>query len=169
MFVLLGIIVLLGVGFFVYFSGDLIKTDSVIHVSPDKPEIELFDSVEYKFTFEYPKTFRASFEDLGDGVKKAVIQGSDLKSGFQITTIPFDETAPLTEGRIKQDLPDLVMKDIGSLDVSGSIALSFNSIDENLGGTFEVWFVSGGNLIQIQTYDEFKSSLLEILKTWKNK
>lgn len=135
----------------------------------DMTETVLLDETGYNFTFEYPKSFASSSEDIEGGGKVITVESTEPKKGFQITTVPFDESEVLTPERIKQDLPDLVMDNVKNIEVDGFSALSFNSNDENLGDTFEVWFNAGGSLYQIQTYKEFNTELLEILKTWKVK
>ena len=154
------------IGFIIFSSK---KTDKI-------GESKVYQSQDKNFSFEYPKNFVASSGDLDSGGKKIVVESTEPKKGFQITILPFDEAGPLTVARIKQDLPDMIINDASQLLLNlrggeGGVisAVAFNSTDENIGNTYEVWFVSGGNLYQIQTYEEFALSLQNILKSWKFK
>jgi len=73
----------------------------------------------------------------------------------------------LTEQRIKEDIPDIVIKEPLQIKVGEAIALAFLSESESLGQTREVWWVYKGNLYQITTYTEFDETMVAILETWK--
>ena len=44
--------------------------------------------------------------------------------------MPYDEAEPLTEARIRQDLPDKVMEDVHPVQVDGIEGLAFLSDDD---------------------------------------
>jgi len=127
-------------------------------------------SVGNNFTFQYPQKYNITSRDIEGGGKQILVESTEPKKGFEIDIIPFDESTPLTADRIKQDLPDIVMSDITNFTVSTSISgLSFNSADDNIGSTHEVWFIAGGALYQCRTYRDFGPAMEEMLKTFKFK
>lgn len=123
------------------------------------------------FVFQYPEKFNVVREPIEGGGEKILVESQDPKKGFEVTVLPFDEQGPLTAARVKQDLPNIVMDNQKSVTVGAEKipALAFNSTDENIGKTFEIWFIYSGSLYQALTYPEFAGGMEEILKTWKFK
>lgn len=130
------------------------------------------------FTLDYPRDFKVHEEDVGASGssaeasapqgKKYVFESSEPKRGFEITVLPFDEASPLTKERILQDIPDMPIANEKNITVGKNIpALAFESEDESIGPTFEIWFIYSGNLYEIQTYAEFGPQMTDILKTFK--
>jgi hypothetical protein len=121
-------------------------------------------------TFSYPKEFKMT-ETAIDGVenrKRILVEGSEAGKGFEIIVLPFDEVGPLTKQRILQDLPDKIIKNEKNIKVGGGIdALAFESSDESIGATYEIWFVRSGFIYEARTYPEFGPKMEEILKTLK--
>ncbi|MFH0804489.1 MAG: hypothetical protein V1896_02720 [Candidatus Zambryskibacteria bacterium] len=119
------------------------------------------------FYLNYSKDFQVRNEDVGDDIKKYIFENGELKQGFEITIIPFDESGPLTAERIKQDLPDLAMNNVKDFFISTDIkGISFDSTDENIGDTHEVWFSAKGELYQFRTYKEFGAEMEDVIKTF---
>lgn len=119
------------------------------------------------FSIELPKDFTSKEEDV-DGFKKYIFESKEARKGFEIAVLPFDEVGPLTRERILQDLPDMIITDEKDIMIGEEApALAFESVDEGLGPTFEIWFIYGGNLYQARTYLEFGPQMTEILKTFK--
>lgn len=135
-------------------------------------EMQIFNSEDNSFEFSYPKDLKVTETALEgvEGGKRILVESAEAKKGFEITSLPFDEAGPLTQERILQDVPDMEMNNVKNISVGENIsALSFESVDENLGKTFEIWFVSGGNLFEARTYIEYAQTMGEIMKTWKTK
>jgi hypothetical protein len=127
-----------------------------------------FVSKPYGFSFQYPQDFSVSaFDDRGGHV--VLVRSADSKTVMQIFITNWDEpTDAVTPERIKQDLPNLTIRNARNMSMSGdSRALTFVGESDKFGRTREVWFARRGNLYQIiapvQT-QEFVGSLLE---TWK--
>lgn len=121
------------------------------------------------FSLSYPEGFRVTSQEGGDGSRLIVAENLSAGSGqegFQIFIIPFDEPGPITPARIWEDV-NIEIENPQEGVIAGIPALAFESIDENFGPTFEVWFVEGGKLYQITTYRSFAERLVEILKTWE--
>lgn len=106
----------------------------------------------YGFTLSYPQGYTIGKFSQGEG-DTFVIQNTE-GVGMQLVVTPFDENITLTAERIKQDLPDLPMRDIAqtklpSEDIS---AVVFKSSGGGFGDSIELWFVYGGYLYQASTY-----------------
>jgi hypothetical protein len=124
------------------------------------------------FTFSYPNKLHIIEQPLEgiEGGKRLLAESNEPGQGFEVIILPFDEKGTLTEGRIRADVPDIVMKNVKNIALSGNIpALSFDSADEGIGETHEVWFVNNGYLYQARTYPDFGEVMEQILQTWKFK
>lgn len=88
-------------------------------------------------------------------------------TGMQISITAFDEPGPITEERIRQDLPDAVIDEPGQAKLDGELSFIFYGFDEDMGDTFEVWAVHGGKLYQIMGAKEQEKEIETILNTWK--
>jgi len=130
---------------------------------------EEYTSPDYGFSFKYPKGFNATelSDDNGDTV---LVQKPEEKSGFQVYITPFDEEEPLTGARILQDLPASEVidpKDVLIGEGKAINAVIFLSTSPSFGKTREIWFVYGGFLYQVTTYegqDDFIGPILETLR-----
>lgn len=120
----------------------------------------------YGFSFAQPEGFTAIASPYGDFGEAVVIE-KDETAGFQIFIIPFDEPGPITPERIRIDLPDLVMNNIRQATLVDAPALVFDSVNEEVGETHEVWFARNGYLYQIMTYKSFENEMNAILQTWR--
>jgi hypothetical protein len=175
----LSAILLLGAGVFLVFSqkrplledGNGQKAPVISLENPQTYQEPQGGGEKNKFTFNYPQKFNLTSQDIEGGGKKILVESTEPQKGFEITVLPFDEVGPLTAARIKQDIPDMVMGNQKSVIVGAEKipALAFNSTDENIGNTFEIWFVYNGSLYQALTYPEFSAGMEEILKTWQFK
>lgn len=100
----------------------------------------------YGFSLNFPSNMTASNFREGEG-EQVLFQG-DNGDWFQIYITPWDEGKTITPERIKQDLPDIVIKDPQTVIIGprqkegiGPNAIIFFSKDSNLGETREIWFV----------------------------
>ena len=139
-----------------------------------------YDNPADDFTFTYPGRFTITETPFEGGGKQITVESTEPKKGFELTILPFDEPGPLTSERIRQDLPDLPMDNLQYLIFSplregetqegvNIPALSFNSTDDTIGPTYEIWFSYNGYLYQSLTYPEFASGMQDILGTWSFK
>ena len=173
--IFLSILVLAGLAVFVYayFPGTFGLNDNKDSGANPTESPERSDSTEAgtaiffgdNFSFVHSAKITLSQEEVEGG--ELIMASGDVSGVFQLFIIPFDEKGPLTPERIKKDVPDMIIKNEKSLDVSGVKALTFESKDESGTETFEVWFVSGGKLYQMAGYDESKKTIQEILKSWE--
>jgi len=131
-------------------------------------ENSVYTDSQYKFSFEYPKDFTVTKFKEGEEGDTILVQKKGSKDGFQIFISPFDEPGPLTEERVKQDLPDLKMENPEQRVLKNNVpALIFFSEETSLGKTREIWFVYSDYLYQVSTYKELDSLVAAIISTWK--
>jgi hypothetical protein len=116
------------------------------------------------FSVQYPEGYNV-VKNEEDGFKTIIAEKSSTE-GFQIFSMPFDEEGPLTPERVLLDL-DVEIENPEYILLGGVESLAFYGEGENLGGTYEIWAVHNGRLFQITTYKNFRTSLLEILRTWQ--
>lgn len=86
---------------------------------------------------------------------------------LQISVTDYDEPGPITEERIRQDLPDAEINEPGQAKLDGTVSFLFYGHDEDLGETFEVWAVHSDKLFQIMGRKEDEKMIEKILNTWK--
>jgi len=158
-----------------------IGQDKTFTVAPseENKENNIYTDSQYKFSFEYPKDFTATKFREGEEGDTILVQKKGSKDGFQIFISPFDEPGPLTEERVKQDLPDLKIENAEQRVLKNGVpALIFFSEETSLGKTREIWFIypvrnsdsngaSNYYLYQVSTYKELDSLVAKILETWK--
>ncbi len=166
--IILLILAILGFVGFLFLRNNSAITGGVFDKKTKEVAKKTYEFPEYRFSFEYEDSFVITPVSLDVG-GKIVFELLEPRKGFQITIFPFDEPGPPTEERIKKDLPGLAVLEAKSVSVAGVETLQFKSVDESVGGTFEVWFVYSGNFYQIQTYREFSRELQEIMKSWQFK
>lgn len=101
--------------------------------------------------------------ELEDEVGKTIL----IKDGeyeMQIYVSNFDENIILTAERIKQDIPDIKMKDVYKVKAGGITAITFIDTNQN---TREVWFVNRGFLYQVSSRPEDDEVTGAIMQSWR--
>lgn len=141
-------------------------------------EAQTYEATEGDFSFVYPEKLKITEEPIidaeGGQVGKRILAESSTPEGtargFEIVVLPFDEDTVLTKKRILQDVPEMAIKNEKNIKIGGDIgALAFESQDENIGTTYEIWFAHSGFLYQARTYKDFGPMMEEILKQWRFK
>jgi hypothetical protein len=132
---------------------------------------EIYTHAEPGFSFQYPAAFRAhEIPQADDSTLLLVEDPTRERQGFQVSSMPYDEEGPLTEARIREDLPNKVMEDVHPVQVAGVEGLAFTSDDDThnqgLGRLFEVWTVHDGVLYQLATYPDLAELFAQVLRTW---
>ena len=95
------------------------------------------------FSFELPQGYRA--RKVEEEAQATIIIEKGAGSGFQIVVSSYDEpSGEFGVARIKQDLPDLVMRDVKEISVANGKGVAFDSDSGH-----EIWFVAGGSLFQM--------------------
>lgn len=121
-----------------------------------------------RFSFQYPQNFRVGRFDQGD-TEIIVVQNPNKQVGFQVSIRPIDEQIAMTKKRIKQDLPDLQVRQPQPVQLGANAGqgLAFYSDNEAFGGNSrEVWFTFSDHLYQISTYANLDPLLKQVLNSW---
>ena len=129
---------------------------------------ETYQNEKYGFSLELPKGAEVSkVEDggeNGDGETILVSRGALDTYQMQIHITEFDEEIALSVERIKQDIPDIKMKDEGVVEVGGVKGVAFIDTEQN---TREIWFVRGGYLYQVTSEPVVDAAVGEVMQSWK--
>ncbi len=139
----------------------------------------------YGFSFQVPSDFSLGEFDEAGG-RLVLVQAPSAGSGqgtggqddpsstsgptFQVFITAWDEPEQsLTPERIREDVPDLVIRRPEALSMEGGSrqALTFVGESERFGTTREVWMVNDGWLFQVITSAENQKALSKILNTWQ--
>ncbi len=104
----------------------------------------------YGFSVEIPTGFTIDSFRNDTGGMTFLIQDSSHKDGIQALVIPINEDAVLTVDKIKNDLPDIKMRDIQEIIISEIVpAVYFKSDYASFGNeSSNIWFVSNKHLYQ---------------------
>ena len=129
----------------------------------------IYTNDDYNFLLRYPDTLSVSeFKDSGATV--VLIQESGSARGFQIFISAWDEgVESLTAERIERDLPGLVMREVEKVRIGiseGYPAVLFQSENDGIGETREVWFVYNDNLYQVRAPLSYDTELSWVMSTW---
>jgi hypothetical protein len=126
-----------------------------------------YTNAAFDFSLTYPSDLSVSKYDEGEGVTSIVFQEANERAGFQIFVTPYPYIGePITQARIKADVPTLDMQDTDSLTIgTGTQALSFASSDPDFGPTRELWFAHGSYLFEVVTYPDRAAWLAPIINT----
>ena len=122
----------------------------------------------YQFSLNMPGNFIVREVEQDGGV--SIVLEDAGGNGIQLTIVPFDEDIRvLTKERIEQDVPDLAIRDLETLEVGDDYkGLAFKSDNDAFDGdSREVWFIFRGNFYQISTYARLDSLLKAVFATWK--
>ena len=82
---------------------------------------------------------------------RVAFEGPSQGEGFQIFVVPYAHSA-ITPERFRIDDPSGVMKEAKEAVVDGTPAKSFFGYNDQMGDTWEVWFIHGGFLYEVTTY-----------------
>jgi hypothetical protein len=130
---------------------------------------EVYTHAELGFSFRYPRAFRVNEIPQAEGSALLLVEDpARARQGFQVFSMPYDEEGPLTEARIRQDVPDITMENAQPFRVAGEPGISFVQLQTpDVGTTYEVWFVHNGTLYEVATYAAHAADLHAILTTWQ--
>lgn len=130
-----------------------------------------YENSVYGFSFEHDPSVTADEQENDGNGDLIIIHNPKNDSGFQIYITLFDEDGSvLTEERLKQDIPDLIISEAKKIAVGGNAqGLEFVS-EDNGEKKQEAWFVSGGEnkyLYQLTAPLKSKDFLKAVLASWK--
>jgi hypothetical protein len=85
---------------------------------------------------------------------------------FQIFMQPYEQSEIAT-AQFRTDDPSGVMEDVSTTTIDGVPAKTFVGYNDQMGPTSEVWFIHGGTLYEVTTYQSSAAWLQQILQTWR--
>lgn len=129
---------------------------------------QLYTNKDFGFSFIQPAGYTVGSFDQGDSTV-ILVQDANKKNGVQILVSPFDEDIVLSTDRIKKDLPNITLNEVGSVRVGNAvIAVSFTSNFSTFGvPSRNVWFVYKKHLYQISAPTVSRDTLLTLVSTWR--
>jgi hypothetical protein len=134
---------------------------------PLGPLSETYTHPELGFSFRYPAGYTLTELPQEEQGVVVVEDPTRPRQWFQVFSMPYDEAGPLTEARIRQDVPDITMEHPAPVQVAGVSAISFVQFQTpDVGKTYEVWFVHNGTLYEAATSADRAAALQDILSTW---
>lgn len=126
-----------------------------------------YQNEHFGFTFFHPPGGLKEHNE-GFGAATVVYQDATNSFGFQVFVVPY-KNATISEERFAADVPSGVRTNTVSVNIGkGAIqAVSFDSYDQALGDTKEIWFLYNGYLYEVTTLKTAESLLAPILETWQ--
>jgi len=119
----------------------------------------------YSFYFYHSTMAKVTEYDQGQGAMIVTLENVKKVRGMQIFIVPYWEKT-ISEARFKKDIPSGIRTNVESTLVDGVEAVTFNSVDENLGATREVWFIRGGYLYEVTTFQGVGEWFIPKMQTW---
>jgi len=123
-----------------------------------------------KYGFSYYRSPQATIKEFDEGGGAMTIVQENIKNvrGLQIFIIPYKEKT-ISEERFRLDVPSGVRKNVEKtfIGLPQVEAVTFNSYDEFLGETREVWFIYNGHLYEITTFKGVGDWFAPLLQTWR--
>jgi hypothetical protein len=134
---------------------------------PFGPLSETYTHAELGFSFRYPRGYTLTELPQEEQGVVVVEDPTRPRQWFQVFSMPYDEDGPLTEARIRQDVPDITMENAQPFQVADEPGISFVQFQTaDVGKTYEVWFVHHGTLYEAATSADRAAALHDILSTW---
>lgn len=123
---------------------------------------------QYGFSFYHSQQSEIIEYDEGGGAMTVVLQNKQKVRGLQVFIVPYAEDK-ITEERFRMDVPSDVRVNVEPtrIGIKQIEAVTFNSYDELLGETREVWFIYDGHLYEITTFKGMGNWLAPILQSWR--
>lgn len=136
--------------------------------NPPPPGYIRYQNDHYGFYFYHSPEATITEYDEGDGATTIVQENFNNMRGLQIFIVPYTKPT-ISEERLKLDIPSGVIKNLATTTI-GKIMVpvtTFNSFDENLGETREIWFIHDGHLYEITTFKGVRDWLTPIIQSWR--
>ncbi len=149
-------------------SGNLVDPTALARPAPPPPGYVRYQNNKYGFYFYHSPEAGISEFDEGAGATTIVLENFKKIRGLQIFITPYAEEE-ISEERFKMDIPSGIVTNLATTTI-GVIkvpAITFNSYDEHLGDTREIWFVRNGLLYEITTFKGVRDWLTPIIQSWR--
>lgn len=145
-------------------SKDVAKKISEPVVPPDG--YIKYTNIRYSFSLYHSPEAKVTEHELGQGATIITIENEKKVRGMQVFVVPYWEKE-ITNERFKADVPSGIRTNIEKTEVDGIEAVTFNSVDEGLGATREVWFIRGGYLYEVTTFQGVGDWFIPKMQTWR--
>ena len=123
-------------------------------------------STQYRFSLFYPESLSVEEYDESGGAATLTLQNAAEAWGLQIFVVPYNEPL-ITEERFRADVPSGVRENVEDTTLDGVRAVTFNSLDERLGETREIWAIHNGYLFEITTFRGVGNWFAPIIQSWR--
>ena len=120
----------------------------------------------FHFGLIFPSNLQATEYKEQAGALTVSFQDPTTNEGFEVYVTPYSGTQ-IDEQRFKLDEPSGTYLNPTSVLIDGVTASKFNGYNAIMGTTTEVWFIHGGNLYEVATYEQLDTWLGQIMQTWK--
>lgn len=125
-----------------------------------------YTNTKYSFSFYHSPEAKITEYIQGEGAMIITLENEKKVVGMQIFILPYWEKE-ITEKRFEMDVPSKIRTNVKATTLDGVEAVTFNSFDENLGATREVWTIRGGYLYEITTFQGVGDWFIPKMQTWK--
>lgn len=125
-----------------------------------------YTNIKYSFSLYHSPEAKVTEYDQGQGAMIITVENEKKARGMQIFIVPYWEKE-ITNERFKTDVPSGVRTNIEKTSVDGVESVTFNSVDESLGDTREVWFIRGGYLYEVTTFKGVGDWFIPKMQTWR--
>lgn len=125
-----------------------------------------YRSVRYGFSLFYPEAMGVTEQDEGQGAMTVTFEDAASRQGFQIFIVPYNDTA-ISDERFLQDVPSGVRENVNSMSLDGVAAVMFDSTDEFVGETREVWLIANSHLYELTTMRPHGAWFDDALLSWE--
>lgn len=120
----------------------------------------------YNFYFYHSKESVVKEYDQGQGAMIITLENEKKVRGMQIFIVPYWDKE-ISQDRFLKDVPSGVRTNVKPTELDGVEAVTFNSVDGDLGATREVWTIRGGYLYEITTFQGVGDWFVPIMQTWR--
>lgn len=119
------------------------------------------------FTLAYPKGDAVHVIVDSEVARTFTFESADNPAhSFQIYVQTYGQSA-ITAAQFRTDDPSGVMDDVSTTTIDGVPAKTFVGYNDQMGMTNEIWFIHGGFLYEVTTYQSSAAWLRDILRTWR--
>jgi len=132
------------------------------------PGYVIYTNEKHGFSYYHSSQSKIKEYDEGGGAMTVVQENPQNMRGLQIFIVPYDKEV-ITEERFNRDVPSGVRYNIANttIGLKKILAVTFNSYDNFLGETREVWFIYKGYLFEVTTFKGFAEWFVPIMQTWR--
>ncbi len=142
--------------------------DAIADATEPPSDYIKYENERYGFSYYHSPQAKITEYDEGGGAVTVVQENEQSLRGLQIFIVPYDKDV-ITEDRFYRDIPSGIRYNIRptTLGEKRIPAVTFNSQDDFLGETREVWFIHNGHLYEITTFKGFGEWFAPIMQTWR--